>query len=194
MSIQTELTRLTNAKAAIKAAIEGKGVTVPDATLLDGMASLIESIEAGGSGGGGGDFNFGGYLDITKATSGTYTVANNVKRIEIPHGLGETPKIVLAFPEYDSSVTTNYRGFGCFLAVLPSNDKFMSCTLRVSGSDNTAGGTSTILLDLSRLNSSLSNAYSTSVNEYSFMFGSGSNVNEYYTILAGTTFHWIAMD
>lgn len=49
MSIQTELTRITNAKAAIKTAIEGKGVTVPEATLLDGMASLIESIEAGGS-------------------------------------------------------------------------------------------------------------------------------------------------
>lgn len=48
MSIQTELTRITNAKAAIKAAVEGKGVTVPDGTLLDGMASLIESIEAGG--------------------------------------------------------------------------------------------------------------------------------------------------
>lgn len=47
MSIQTELTRITNAKAAIKAAIEGKGVTVPDGTLLDGMASLIESISAG---------------------------------------------------------------------------------------------------------------------------------------------------
>ena len=48
MSIQTELTRITNAKAAIKTAIEGKGVTVPAGTLLDGMASLIESIEAGG--------------------------------------------------------------------------------------------------------------------------------------------------
>ena len=47
MSIQTELTRITNAKAAIKTAIEGKGVTVPDGTLLDGMAALIESIEAG---------------------------------------------------------------------------------------------------------------------------------------------------
>ena len=51
MSIQTELTRITNAKAAIKTAIEGKGVTVPDGTLLGGMASLIESIEAGGGGG-----------------------------------------------------------------------------------------------------------------------------------------------
>lgn len=48
MSIQTELSRIINAKAAIKAAIEGKGVTVPEATLLDGMAALIESIEAGG--------------------------------------------------------------------------------------------------------------------------------------------------
>ena len=47
MSIQTELTRLTNAKAAIQTAIEGKGVTVPSGTLLDGMAALIASIEAG---------------------------------------------------------------------------------------------------------------------------------------------------
>lgn len=58
MSIQTELARLTNAKAAIKTAIEGKGVTVPDGTLLDGMAALIESIEAGGS-----DTLFGTYFE-----------------------------------------------------------------------------------------------------------------------------------
>lgn len=36
--------------SAIVAAIEGKGVAVPDGTLLDGMAALIESIEAGGGG------------------------------------------------------------------------------------------------------------------------------------------------
>lgn len=48
MSIASDVTRIKSAKAAIKAAIEGKGVTVPDATLLDGMAALIESIEAGG--------------------------------------------------------------------------------------------------------------------------------------------------
>lgn len=35
--------------ASIVAAIEGKGVTVPDGTLLDGMAALIESIEEGGT-------------------------------------------------------------------------------------------------------------------------------------------------
>ena len=65
MSIQTELTRITNAKAAIKAAVEGKGVTVPDGILLDGMAALIESIEAGG--GGAGELF---HTEITPATSG----------------------------------------------------------------------------------------------------------------------------
>ena len=70
MSIQTELTRITNAKAAIKAAIEGKGVTVPGGTLLDGMASLIESIEAGGgSGGGDGGWAIDGFTFL----SGTFT-------------------------------------------------------------------------------------------------------------------------
>ena len=48
MSIQTELTRITNAKAAIQTAIEGKGVTVPEGTKLDGLAALVEAISAGG--------------------------------------------------------------------------------------------------------------------------------------------------
>jgi hypothetical protein len=48
MSIATEISRLQSAKAAIKTAIEGKGVTVPSATLLDGYAALISSIPAGG--------------------------------------------------------------------------------------------------------------------------------------------------
>ena len=73
MSIQTELTRITNAKAAIKTAIEGKGVTVPDATLLDGMAALIESIEAGG-GGGGKNIDWRGFPVLT----GTFTPSQDI--------------------------------------------------------------------------------------------------------------------
>lgn len=73
MSIQTELTRITNAKAAIKAAVEGKGVTVPDGTLLDGMAALIESIEAGGGSGG---YNFDG--NPRWISSGEFTPANTI--------------------------------------------------------------------------------------------------------------------
>jgi len=51
MSIATEITRLNNAKAAIKSAIEAKGVTVPSSTKLDGYASLVNSIPSGGGGG-----------------------------------------------------------------------------------------------------------------------------------------------
>ena len=86
MSIQTELTRLTNAKAAIQTAIEGKGVTVPSGTLLDGMAALIESIEAGGGGSG----------TVSGYATGTYTVASDItigtdisKALKIDTGLSE---------------------------------------------------------------------------------------------------------
>ncbi len=48
MSVQSEITRLQNAKTALKTAIEGKGVTVPSSTKLDGYAGLVDSIEAGG--------------------------------------------------------------------------------------------------------------------------------------------------
>lgn len=47
MSVQAEITRLEAAKAAIKTAVESKGVTVPDSIKLDGMAALIDSISSG---------------------------------------------------------------------------------------------------------------------------------------------------
>ena len=85
MSIQTELTRITNAKAAIKAAIEGKGVTVPDGTLLDGMAVLIDSIEAGG----GAENLFGTYFEtgsIIPASDITsdYTIEFQINFTKVP--------------------------------------------------------------------------------------------------------------
>lgn len=48
MTIASEIERLQNAKAAIKTAIEGKGVTVPSNTLLDGYATLVDNIQTGG--------------------------------------------------------------------------------------------------------------------------------------------------
>lgn len=91
MSIQTELNRITNAKAAIKTAIEGKGVTVPDGTLLDGMAALIESIEAGGGGG-------------IVYTSGTLVFSSSIKcsGYELTHGLGQIPQIFI--------ITSKFQG------------------------------------------------------------------------------------
>ena len=80
MSIQTELTRITNAKAAVKAAIEGKGVTVPEGTKLDGLAPLIESIEAGGG----------------NLATGTFTTTDNItSNVVINHNLGVKPKFII---------------------------------------------------------------------------------------------------
>ena len=92
MSIQTELTRITNAKAAIKAAIEGKGVTVPDGTLLDGMAALIESIEAGGGGGG--------------FVTGTFTLAKDIGHYVIAK-VEHVPDFVLVY-RIDSAAPGDY--------------------------------------------------------------------------------------
>ena len=95
MSIQTELTRIKNAKAAIKAAIEGKGVTVPAGTKLDGMAALIESIQAGG--GGGGDLEM---------SCGIITPAAAMESISWNHGLSKPPDFVLIFLPGGYSFTT----------------------------------------------------------------------------------------
>lgn len=48
MSIASEITRLRGAKSDLKDAIEGKGVTVPSATKLDGYADLVDAISQGG--------------------------------------------------------------------------------------------------------------------------------------------------
>ena len=55
MSIVDQITRLNNAKAAIKQSIINKGVTVSDTALLDEYPALIDSIEVGSGGEGGGD-------------------------------------------------------------------------------------------------------------------------------------------
>ena len=90
MSIATEITRLTNAKASIKSAIEAKGVTVPSSTTLDGYATLIGNIQTGGGGatltptagdypvvcnggiGGGGNGLTNTNISVTIPVSGTY--------------------------------------------------------------------------------------------------------------------------
>ena len=51
MSIADQITRLSNAKAAIKTSIENKGITVSDTAKLDAYPALIDSIEAGGGSG-----------------------------------------------------------------------------------------------------------------------------------------------
>ena len=108
MSIQTELTRITNAKAAIKTAIEGKGVTVPNGTLLDGMAALIESIQAGS----------GGFENIQTVT-GSFTPESlietptqqwpSIAAFTVEHNAGFVPRAAIAYTgKYGTSQLTLY--------------------------------------------------------------------------------------
>lgn len=50
MTIASEVARLQTAKAAIKTAIEAKGVTVPSSATLDAYDDYVESIPSGGGG------------------------------------------------------------------------------------------------------------------------------------------------
>lgn len=97
MSIQTDLTRLTNAKSAIKAAIEGKGVTVPDGTLLDGMAALVEAISAGGGSGG------------AQLAYGTFTPAADTYDYVVTHNLGVKPDLIVVWSS-DASTPSTSKG------------------------------------------------------------------------------------
>ena len=100
MSIQTELTRLTNAKAAIKTAIEGKGVTVPDGTMLDGMASLIESIEGGVAG--------------CTIKSGSFTPASDpTYGYTVTHGLGKIPEVFVCWISQKFTGTSSRTYYLC---------------------------------------------------------------------------------
>lgn len=47
MSVASEITRLQNAKASLKTAIEGKGVTVPAIAKIDAYPALVEIISGG---------------------------------------------------------------------------------------------------------------------------------------------------
>lgn len=53
-SIQTEITRIANAKTAIRTAINNKGGTVSDTALIDTYATAINNLSTGGGSGGAG--------------------------------------------------------------------------------------------------------------------------------------------
>ena len=98
MSIQTELTRIANAKAAVKAAIEGKGVTVPEGTKLDGMAALVEAISAGGVAP---DFgyalDFGTMILANDKFGSSYNIMTNLGRVYA--GFVWCPELFTTAPE-----------------------------------------------------------------------------------------------
>lgn len=126
MSVQSEITRLQNAKVAIKAAIEGKGVTVPDATLLDGMAALIESIEAGG--GGSGNIATG---SITNSSIGSLFSLDVMTIDEWATNYGDFPTTLYAayFDENPDETISEYYPLYCASCVVDRNVQICYATV-----------------------------------------------------------------
>ncbi len=176
MSIQTELTRITNAKAAIKTAIEGKGVTVPDGTLLDGMAALIESIE----GGGGGSGNF---------VTGTFTTTDDIKsNVVINHNLGVKPKFIIVVSSDVRAYTRSGPPLLTFYYIYQYNStdygiKYQSPDSSNAGYDNAPASGS---------ESGTTGAwYRANVNETTLTLKQ-TNISSTYGIGASRSFFWLA--
>ena len=89
--------------ASIVAAVEDKGVTVPDGTLLDGMAALIESIQTGG----------GSATSITGTITlnGAWENVNLLTYEELTNVFGETlPTLFVAIYRTTSCASSHTNG------------------------------------------------------------------------------------
>lgn len=175
MSIQTDLTRIKNAKSAIKAAIEGKGVTVPDATLLDGMAALIESIEAGGGSG-----NF---------ATGTFTTTDDItSNIVINHNLGVKPKFIIVL---SSDAAVYHQGSPemlSFYYIYQYSSTFYGHKYQSPGSSSASINSD--LINGSE-NGSKGGWYRVNVDETTFTLKQA-KISSQYGIGASSSFFWIA--
>ena len=189
MSIQTELTRITNAKAAVKAAIEGKGVTVPDATLLDGMASLIESIEAGG-----GDFS-ALPQKIDTVLSGSVTPASDAGSLFIKDfgnrtSMNYLPRIFIMFRKTPAS-SVSYTS--CLFALYMSDDPLTENTTGYGGHVLHIGSGANIYAMFNRPDYKLSggrSALSFNVNGCSIYAINNISTFEFQ---GGVTHYWVAL-
>ena len=126
MGIQADLSRIINAKAAIKAAIEGKGVTVPEDTLLDGMASLIESIEAGV--GGSGNIATGSFTNSNSYDVSAFAV---MTIDEWATNYGDFPTTLYAayFDENPDEITSGFYPLYCASCVVDGNAQICYATV-----------------------------------------------------------------
>lgn len=158
--------------APIVAAVEGKGVTVPDGTLLDGMAALIESIEAGG--------NF---------ATGTFTTTDDItSNVVINHNLGVKPKFIIVLctngPTYQSS-SVNWL---CFYYLYQYNSTFYGMKYQ---SPSTGGASYDASLISQSANGTTGAWYKVNVDETTFTLKQA-RISSKYGIGASQSFFWIA--
>lgn len=175
MSIQTELTRIINAKAAIKTAIEGKGVTVPDGTMLDGMAALIAGIEAGGG---------AGFATGTLTFNESQAINSN---LTVTHNLGFAPNHILWF-----IIETEAKSSDIFYANnYPVSFEYISKEAYLVNCASSSGTTNNLRYNIKTSGGSLNIIDSANSNEETIKLFFPHGYRFYSYIPASSTIRWI---
>ena len=156
--------------ASIVAAIEGKGVTVPDGTLLDGMASLIESIEAGGG---------------INATAGTLNVSSDTNDYILTHGLGEVPKFFAIGMITNFNLLTNKNSI--LIGAYGFSDANIQYRITSNSNSSAANG---VIGDSAITGAHPRRCSLTQANEETIMIASSSGTHK---LIAGATYYWVAV-
>lgn len=218
MSVQSEITRLSDNVTAALAAIADKGVTVPDGSNSDSLASLIAAIEAGG---GGGNFDFSNFLSSFQcAASGSFTPSSTTKSVECIHNLGVKPKFIFVCSPFAEILdnTTQRKAVSIFAYqtredITLNEEKLYAHQAAWGGSATTAStalsmfqeyiiGDSNNSKNSSSTNHKYLSIYDTSSGYYNSVNGVNNNrfileprqTNSYYKyFIAGATYYWFAL-
>lgn len=112
-NLEPKINRIATAVTSALSALTAKGVTVPEGANVESLAALIESIQAGGGGGGKAYKIVSGYLSSTSTdTDGSFTLA---------HNLGCTP--ILFMMMRPATFSFNAGEIGCVLYGNPDADE-----------------------------------------------------------------------
>ena len=167
MSIATDVSRIKGNITAALAAIADKGVTVPDGSTSDALASLIASIEAGGGG-------------VTGITYGIYIPSVTGSDHTIEHGLGVIPKIF-------AICAASYVGVGRY--VLDSAHGFSDRNLLFRASRTTAANSITGYISDSH---NITQSFFTKNTAIAKATAENISVGGNYTLTAGAEYFWFA--
>ena len=102
MTIASEITRLQNAKADIKTAIEAKGVTVPSNATLDDFDTYIAQISGGSSGL---EYESGTYIPTADIARPTISFS---KTHSVPPSIVSIYDVSTTFPSTSSNICMDY--------------------------------------------------------------------------------------
>lgn len=135
MSIATDVSRIKGNITAALAAIANKGVTVPDGSTSDALASLIASIEAGGGGAGSGAGNIATGSFTNSAPYGIFSIdIMTVDEWKTNYGDFPTTLYAAFFDENPDEITSGYAPIYCASCIVDGSAK--KCYATVYSSDN----------------------------------------------------------